>query len=234
MKPIFDKYGESYDGVMKKSIGFMRRGHDYYTKAKADDLLQSLRQMYGDTRKLRVLDVGCGVGKTDALLFPNLGKLCGVDVSSVSVERAQRENPQVDYSVYDGQTLPFENATVDAAFLICVLHHVVPEARVALLREVRRVVRPGGAVFVFEHNPFHPLTRLAVARCEFDRDAQLLSLRTTQNLLLKAGLSLFDSRHILFLPFKLNLFRRADFLQRNIPLGAQYVVAGVNHAEKTS
>lgn len=229
--PLFDEYGKSYDEVMKKSIGFMGRGHDYYTRAKAGDLLESLRRLYGDTQNLHVLDVGCGVGKTDALLFPMLGKLCGVDISSASVERARKENPQVDYSVYDGKTLPYAEAAFDAAFMICVMHHVIPAERDALLREVRRVIRPGGAVYIFEHNPYHPLTRLAVARCEFDRDAQLLSRRTAETLIQQAELMLCDSRYILFLPFKVSLPVRADFLRRNLPLGAQYMVAGVNHAE---
>jgi SAM-dependent methyltransferase len=229
MKPAFDAYGESYDEVMKKSIGFMGQKHDYYTQAKADCLLENLKKRYGDTRTLRVLDVGCGVGKTDGFLSPDLGKLTGVDISSASIERARRENPEVHYEVYDGNSLPFEAGAFDAAFLICVLHHVAPEKRVALLREVRRTVRPGGAVFIFEHNPFHPLTRLVVARCEFDRDARLLSRRTAAELVRKAGFELLDSQYLLFLPFKTAFLRGTEFLRRNIPLGAQYFVAGVNH-----
>ncbi|HNX52441.1 MAG TPA: class I SAM-dependent methyltransferase [Pontiellaceae bacterium] len=231
MKSAFDAYGESYDDVMKKSIGFIGQKHDYYTQAKADILLDSLRRQYGATRQLSVLDVGCGIGKTDGFLSPDLGKLTGVDVSSASIERARRENPDVQYEVYDGRSLPFDNATFDAAFLICVLHHVAPEERVALLREVRRTVRPGGSVFIFEHNPFHPLTRLAVARCEFDRDAQLLSQRAAKGLLRDAGFWLMESQYILFLPFKSKVLRGTDFLRRNVPLGAQYFVTGVNHAE---
>lgn len=231
MKPVFDAYGENYDDVMKKSIGFLGLQHGYYTRAKADCLLDQLQKLYGCTRNLRVLDVGCGIGKTDGLLFPNLGKLCGVDVSAASVERARRENPQVDYSVYDGQNLPFQEASFDAAFLICVLHHVAPEARAALLREVCRTLRPGGALFIFEHNPFHPLTRLAVARCEFDREAQLLSRRTAVRLLKAAGLKPVESQYLLYLPFKLKGLRAPIPWCRNIPLGAQFFVSGVKHAE---
>lgn len=231
MKPVFDAYGESYDDVMKKSIGFLGRQHDYYTRAKADCLLEHLTELYGDTGTLRVLDVGCGIGKTDSFLFPTLGKLCGVDVSASSVERARRENPQVDYAAYDGENLPFEDALFDAAFLICVMHHVEPAARVALLREVRRTLRPGGALFVFEHNPFHPLTRLAVARCEFDRAAQLLSRRTAANLLNEAGLIPRNSQYLLYLPFHVKGLRAPEVWRRKIPFGAQYFVSGVNHAE---
>lgn len=231
MKPLFDGYSESYDDVMKKSIGFLGQKHDYYTEAKVEHLLGNLKKLYGSTQTLRVLDVGCGIGKTDGFLFPNLGSLSGVDVSSASIECARRENPQVHYETYDGQTIPFEDGSFDAAFLICVMHHVVPEERVALLREVRRTVRPGGAVFIFEHNPLHPLTQLVVARCEFDRDAQLLSMRSAADDVRKAGLSLLDSQYILFLPFKLKILRGMVSLRRILPWGAQYFVVGVNHAE---
>ena len=230
MTPLFDEYGESYDDVMKKSIGFLGRQHDYYTRAKSDCLLDGLTKLYGNTKSLHVLDVGCGVGKTDTFLSPMVEKLCGVDVSGAAVERAQIENPQVEYKIYDGQTIPYKEAVFDAAFLICVLHHVAPEKRAGLLKEARRVVRPGGALFIFEHNPFHPLTRLAVARCEFDRDAQLLSRRTAAKLLAEAGLTLIEAQDILYLPFRIGRLRLPDSWRR-IPLGAQYVVFGVNHAE---
>ena len=231
MRPVFDAYGESYDDVMKKSIGFMGQGHDYYTSAKADCILDVLQRHFGNTEKLQVLDVGCGIGKTDGFLFHKLEKLSGVDISSVSIERARRNNPQVHYKVYDGHTLPFAAASFDSAFLICVLHHVVPAERNALLQDVRRVLKPGGVLFIFEHNPFNPLTRLAVARCEFDRDAHLLSLRMAADNVRRSGFSLQDSRYILFLPFKLKILRGLAFLRRVIPFGAQYFVTGVNHAE---
>ena len=226
MEPLFDGFGETYDEAMKKSIGFMGQNHDYYTSAKVAHILAALQRQLGDPRKLQVLDVGCGVGKTDRFLFPSLGGLTGVDVSPASIERARRENPRVGYAAYDGRTLPFADASFDAAFLICVLHHVRPEDRVALLSEVRRVLKPGGLLLVFEHNPFNPLTRLAVARCAFDRDAQLLSRRLSARLLEQADLAVIEKRYILVSPFK---FRGADWIERQCrqaPLGAQYYVIG--------
>jgi len=230
MEPLFDEYGETYDDAMKKSIGFMGQKHDYYTAAKAACILDVLRRRLGDPKKLQVLDVGCGVGKTDRFLFPDLGGLSGVDVSPASIERARRENPQVRYEPYDGKILPFADSSFDAAFLICVLHHVEPEARTSLLSETRRVLKPGGLLLVFEHNPFNPLTRLAVARCAFDRDAKLLARRLSVRLLEEAGASVFEKRYILVSPFDIKGLGWIERLFRQIPLGAQYYVAGKNPA----
>ena len=226
MEPLFDEYGETYDEAMKKSIGFMGQNHDYYTVAKVNRILDVIQRHHGDPRNRHVLDVGCGVGKTDRLLEPHIGPLTGVDVSSASVERAHRENPTVHYESYDGRILPFQNESFDVAFVICVLHHVLPEDRVPLLTEMKRVLKPGGLLLVFEHNPFNPLTQLAVARCAFDRDAQLLSRRLSGRLLNESGLSILEQRYILFSPFP---FKGANWIEQQfhqIPLGAQHYVAG--------
>lgn len=226
MKPLFDEYGETYDAAIQKSIGFMGQNHDYYTIAKVAHILDVLRRRSGDLKNLQVLDVGCGVGKFDRFLAPAFRTLTGIDVSPASIERARRENPQVHYVSYEGQTLPFADEKFDAAFLICVLHHVPPGDRVALLSETRRTLKPGGCLLVFEHNPFNPLTRLAVARCAFDRDAQLLSRRLSVRLLKDAGFAVSEKRYILISPFG---FKGVSWIERRfsqVPLGAQYYVAG--------
>ena len=226
MKPAFDEYGESYDGVVEKSISFMGQKHDYYMSVKADCIVDLLNRHPGDAQHLHVLDVGCGVGKTDGFLFPRVGTLTGIDVSPASVARARRENPKVHYEVYDGAALPFKDASFDAAFLICVLHHVPPAGRGGTLKEVFRILKPGGILLIFEHNPFNPLTRLAVSRCEFDRDAQLLPRRLSARLLEEAGASVFEQRYILVFPFKTRGSCWVENRCRRIPLGAQYYVAG--------
>jgi hypothetical protein len=66
------------------------------------------------------------------------------------------------------------NTTRASALSFCVLHHVPPTQWVGFLCEMRRVVRPDGLVCLIEHDPLNPLTKLVVARCEFDRDAVLL------------------------------------------------------------
>lgn len=223
---LFDAYSQTYDEAERKSIGFMGQSHDYFTAFKADCIVDLLRRHLGDPANLRVLDIGCGVGKTDRFLAGRLGALAGVDISPASIERARADNPGVPYHVYDGRRLPYADGSFNAAFLICVLHHVEPESRVSLLREAARVVRPGGRLLVFEHNPWNPLTRLAVARCEFDRDARLLSKRETVRLLNLAGLPVVEQRYILVSPYRVPGAATLERLFRSLPLGAQYVVAG--------
>jgi ubiquinone/menaquinone biosynthesis C-methylase UbiE len=230
MKQTFDDYDETYGQVMKKSIGFLGKKHDFFTQAKADCLLEELGQLYGDCEQLNMLDFGCGIGITDPYVVDQVGSLSGVDVSEGSIERAKQNNTTVQYTVYDGQTLPFKDGEFDALFMMCVMHHIPETQREAILEELYRVLRPGGAIFIFEHNMLHPLTRMAVLRCEFDKDAQMMSRAAAQLLLLQAGFKLHDSRYLLYLPFRISGVSSPKLWSRNVPLGAQYFVSGVRPA----
>jgi ubiquinone/menaquinone biosynthesis C-methylase UbiE len=155
------------------------------------------------------------------------GRICGADVSAASIAQARIRNPEVQYEAYGGETLPYDSAAFDLSIAICVLHHVLPAQRVGFLREMRRVVRPGGLVCLIEHNPLNPLTRLAVARCEFDRDAVLLHAGRTRALMADAGLHDARSHYFLLLPSAAPLARRVEHSLRRIPLGAQYVASAI-------
>jgi SAM-dependent methyltransferase len=88
----------------------------------------------------RLLDVGCG----GAWLGDYFGDYTGIDVSPEAVEAARARGRQV--LLVDGdKPLPFDEASFDGVVLKDVLEHVAEP--VTLVREVRRVLRPGGSVF---------------------------------------------------------------------------------------
>jgi SAM-dependent methyltransferase len=94
---------------------------------------------------LRVLDVGCGDRPYDALLR-GARELVGFDVPG---------NPHADlHGSIDA--IPVEDASFDLALCLQVLEHVPDPA--AAVRELHRVVRPGGRVLLTTHGvyPFHP------------------------------------------------------------------------------
>ena len=156
----------------------------------------------------------------------SVGELHGADVSQALLYTASAANPNVRYQVYDGVTLPFDGGAYDATFAVCVLHHIEPGSRAALVREMARVTRPGGLIAIYEHNPFNPLTRLAVSRCEFDEGVELLRPSETRRLLSNAGALPSESRYIAFFPWEVHSLRRLEHGLARVPLGGQYVVAG--------
>ncbi|MGH2485434.1 MAG: methyltransferase domain-containing protein [Ktedonobacterales bacterium] len=103
------------------------------------------------------LDLGCGIGddaRAIAELVAPSGRVVGVDVEAKMIEAAtarQREEPtcpEVEFVRADGEQLPFADDTFDAVRIDRVLQHADDPARV--LREVYRVLRPGGRLTAVE------------------------------------------------------------------------------------
>lgn len=224
----FDAYASDYRDRIERIVGFSGRSHQFFVETKVNHLLESLTALGGVPKQMRMLDLGCGTGETDSLLAPHVGELHGLDISAASIEVAgQRpENANVRYATYPGGRLPYENDSFDAVFAITVLHHVPRADWTFFLQEMTRVIKPGGFVILYEHNPFNPLTRWVVSRCEFDRDAVLLSARTARRLYRTAGLCIEQVSHLLLFPWRSGWLRRVERSMQRFPLGAQYAVIG--------
>jgi SAM-dependent methyltransferase len=221
----FDHLDFGYEEAVAEAVRFAGQPHGVYVEAKAELLLR-----LADRRLTRppaqALDVGCGIGLTDAYVLPHVGSLHGVDVSAAMVAEARTRNPQVEYRQSDGSSLPYDDDRFDLVFAICVLHHVAPDAQAALLGELHRVTRPDGLIAVFEHNPWNPLTRRAVRSCAFDAGVDLLERRHLAARMSIAGIEVSDSEYTLFFPWRTQRFRALESRLARVPLGAQYVVAG--------
>lgn len=96
----------------------------------------------------RVVDLGCGSGRT--LLWNRHwgAAIVGVDIAPFFSEDALRE---VDLLLADLRRLPFADAAFTRAYSLDVLEHLSPEALAAMLAEANRVLAPGGRLFVYSH-----------------------------------------------------------------------------------
>lgn len=102
----------------------------------------------------RWLDAACGPGLVARALAPRVAHVHGVDVTPTMVEVARRESAlggiaNVEYSLADATALEFADASFDGAVTRFSLHHVPLPVR--LVRELARVVRPGGVVAIADH-----------------------------------------------------------------------------------
>jgi SAM-dependent methyltransferase len=226
MPPEFDQYSQSYSQDIDKTIGVFGQRHDFFIQAKADVLLPVFATLRPDGAPPRVLDVGCGVGLLHRYIIHAVERLDGAEVSGASLDMARRNNPRAHYSVYDGGTLPYPDASFDCAFAIAVMHHVPRDQWPGFLREMRRVVRPGGQVLVIEHNPLNPATQWVVRHAPMDQNAELLTPWHLRRLMKAAGLSRPWLRYILFTPFAAGAFRMLDRMLGWLPLGTQYAMGG--------
>lgn len=222
----FDAYDTTYKDAVNASLGFTGLEVDFFTRVKADYLLDLMRARLGDPRALSVLDLGCGVGQYGALLGDRVGRYAGIDPSARCVARARAEQPAHEWQACDGLAIPYPDASFDVVHATCVYHHIAPAQRAAVSAEVHRVLRPGGLFAIFEHNPYNPLTRRVVDRCEFDADAVLLTASEARGLLRDAGFRSVRSRYILAVPAHGRLLRALDRLFARLPAGAQYYAVG--------
>jgi SAM-dependent methyltransferase len=221
----FDRHAADYEEQVEKAIGFSGRAHDFFLERKATLLRELAVAELGPPHALSVLDVGCGTGAMEPFLLPEFPRLFASDIALQPLRRARRFAPGARY-LLASERLPLRAGAFDLALMVCVLHHVPISVRQALVEEVAAVVRPGGLVAVFEHNPWNPLTRCTVSRCDFDRDARLLSAGSARALLRGAGLESVRSQHLLLVPWR---GRAASWLEgalAGLPLGAQYLAVG--------
>lgn len=95
-----------------------------------------------------VLDVGCGTGRLLGSIherWPD-AKLMGIDPTPGMVERARQLNSSATFEVSSAEALPVSDASVDVVVSTFSFHHWSDQG--AGLREVARVLRPGGYFFL--------------------------------------------------------------------------------------
>jgi len=96
-------------------------------------------------RRPRILDVGCGTG-ANLLMLSKYGDAEGVDVSEDALAFC-RERGLDKVKLGAGEELPYEDGTFDLVTAFDVVEHMDDD--LAGLREMRRVLRPGGRVLLF-------------------------------------------------------------------------------------
>lgn len=98
----------------------------------------------------RLLDIGCGKG-VFLLGFKKLGyQVYGLDIDKRALELAKTKNLKVSKINLENQKFPFRKNFFDYVFLRYVISHVQNTKH--LLDEIKRVLKPGGLVFILELN----------------------------------------------------------------------------------
>ena len=142
---------------------------------------------------MRVLDVACGPGLVACAAAVQAGHVTGLDLTPAMIEQAterQRRDglANVTWQIGNATQLPFADQSFDVTLTRYSFHHMPDPGTV--LREMKRVTRPGGRIVVIDATP-SPQTQAAYDRMEILRDpshASALTLPQLRALGLDAGL----------------------------------------------
>lgn len=229
MSAEFDKHAKNYDGGIDNSVKRMMGDADSFIAVKARWLMRREPDLRAGS--LSLLDYGCGAGDLMRVLagMGTRAAFMGCDVSAGMLAEAARRwpatiGPAPALEPQEGARTSFADGQFDVAVISAVLHHVPPAERPAVYAELGRVLRPGGRLYVFEHNPRNPLVRYVIARTPIDANAILLDAGEVRQGLLEAGRYAFATDYLMFMPPGMAFLHVVDRALAWLPLGAQYVV----------
>ena len=143
IKEVFDQIAPSWYNFRHHSI-FRRE-------------LEALAARWGEGR---LLNLGCAHGP-DFLPFKPVFELHGADLSTEMLRFARKYSSKFDFRVHltaaDVRSLPYCDNTFDFAVSVATYHHVKGKAdKLAALRELKRVLKPGGEAFITVWNRWQP------------------------------------------------------------------------------
>jgi SAM-dependent methyltransferase len=161
---------------------------------------------YTESRGRRVLDIGCGNGYVLVQYARHGAEAHGIDLTETAVGLSRRRFELAGLSGTfqrtDGDTIPYPDATFDIVCAMGVLHHI--EDPRPMLREIRRVLRPGGDIILmmyhrnsWKHRIVHPLKRLLDPRYRGKTLAQVLNMNDGPDCPLALVYSKSELRHLL-------------------------------------
>ncbi len=222
LPPEFDRHAATYEADLHDSLPAALAEDRYFAEYKVRHVVRRLGATAA-RMDLRLLDYGCGIGRSLAIFREALAsaELWGYDPSPRSIEKASHQSGGARLTS-DAQDLPA--AAFDVVFAANVFHHIPAAERAAALAGCGELLRAGGRVFLFEHNPLNPATRWVFERCPFDRGARMLARREACALAAAARLRIVHSPYTLFFPKPLAFLRPLERTLGWLPLGAQYCV----------
>jgi SAM-dependent methyltransferase len=139
------------------SVALYSLGSAALLAAATEELVAWLRQHQCLSKAFDALEIGCGIGRFEEALAPELGSITGIDLSPEMVRQAQRRCSHlgnVSVRLCDGHDLAaFDDACFDLVLAIDCFPYIRQSGQALLathFKEAARVLRPGGRLVVFE------------------------------------------------------------------------------------
>jgi SAM-dependent methyltransferase len=156
------------NGVIKDQLGFFNENASrnkpvlttpFFTEYDNKEQIAGFRWL-GDRK--RILDYGCGTGNAISTFFKeNPGRMTsfvGVDIAEQAIQKSKKQFPDFTfYTITDNHIRSLEDASMDGAYLLCVLHH--SHEHKAIFREIYSKLEKGGKFFLDDLSSNNPFVR---------------------------------------------------------------------------
>lgn len=223
-KVDFDNYVDDYEKLLNEHVEFFGEENNYFAKYKIKLVKATI-----NSTPLNILEFGCGIGRNLKFLgefFPK-SHIYGCDISAKSLDVANKENPEIDLFLLDPVEMEKNQDKFDLIFVSCVFHHINPSERKNTIQNIYNMLKKDGFIYIFEHNPYNPITRHIVNTCPWDTDAILISMKEASELFKYAGLEIIEKKYALFFPALLKSLRPLENYLGRIPMGGQYYIKAI-------
>lgn len=215
----FDQYARDYNKLLQDQTAYFSKSDAYFASYKVKLMKSRLSRPVK-----RVLEYGCGIGRNIPYLkeaFPE-AELVGTEVSHESLKIARQDHPKIKFVGEGPGDLGL--GLFDLIFVAGVFHHVPPSERREVSSLLYERLDSSGDMFVFEHNPFNPVTRRIVSNCPYDEGVVLISPRELARFLTSEGFIRPRTEYCLFIPPGLKMLSWLEPKLGWLPLGGQYFV----------
>ena len=149
-----------------------------WTKLRLSALLPLVEPRPGD----RILDLGCAAGALTHFFSQYGATVTGIDSEPKAVERARSLFPDLQFEQADVAGLPQADHSIDKAVAGDLVEHLDEPTLNAMLRELRRVLVPGGTLSIYTPNPRHLIERLKAHDFVLAQNPTHIGLRTSDQL----------------------------------------------------
>ncbi|HVZ75130.1 MAG TPA: class I SAM-dependent methyltransferase [Polyangia bacterium] len=227
----FDQFAADYRQIIDNDrfTKLVGGSFDYFIDLRIGLALDRVADKRASWSAPRVLDFGCGIGAAAARLAERVpgAEVTGLDPSADSVRSAEAMNAaRTRFVVSDGLAMPFADETFDLVYSNGTFHHIPHAQHPQILRELFRVTKRGGDLFIFENNPFNPATVLAMKMSPLDREARMVLPPSLRDRVGAAGFRVEAPRYYIFFPGALRALRPVEPYLARVPFGGQYFVRG--------
>ena len=154
--PAFRRAPAEYDEQFMDTMASEYLERSAWTELRLEAVRSLVEPQPGD----RVLDLGCAAGAISDYLSSLGCETVGVDAEPLAVEKARELFPALSFQLANVARLPFEDSSFDKAVAADLVEHLDDQTFRAMLRETKRVLRPGGTLSLYTPNPRHPIERL--------------------------------------------------------------------------